>query len=597
MKNRIIFCLILISIVSCASLTPPSVVISFFDSIGDGAPAGFFDPLTGSGATSRSLLTFSQLNGTSLNRTDYSAFALPAEGAEPDYHFQGRLVLNNGQVTTLDFDEQGTRLAESYVDEEKLPIFDFEFVQAGSHIIPVKRGLIVASESVSWQWLLEPGRVWNENDDEGFSRAAIPFALQESGANCTHNGVMTFLFKDDGSISNVAVQIGGETCLYFQYDLWGMVSAEYIPGTISRAESLASDYQNEVDRRMPVKPISELDVDYAQYGIDHSQFAIEQSDDLVTFGVAIDGVHYSGDCATRYGDYPFCDVMDLPSYSTAKTVFGSYALGLLSQQNGNLVRELKIADYIPECNGGQWADVTFENASDMATGNYRLAGYKSDEAGPAVNNDFFSVYSHDEKIDHACNRYPREVTPGTRMIYHSSDTYLLGNALDAYIGNDDIFEKVVDEIYKPLGLSPVTYKAVRTVDTKADMYYSHGMTYHKDDMIKLAEFLTKSQGQIAGQQVIDSGIVNDMLLQGGDLGLATFDDENRYLNGVWAWDMGSSSSYNCPAGTWVSYMSGYGGIGIVMLPNDMVYYFVSDSGAYGFKGAAIELQKIRSFCP
>lgn len=564
---------------------------------GGGAPSEYFAPLTGSGVTNRTVLTQSQLNSNSFSRTNYSAFALPDEAVEPTNQFQGRLVLNNAQVTTLNFSEQGTRLARSYVDEEKLPIFDFEFVQTGSHIIPVKRGLIVAPESVSWEWLLEPGRVWNENNDGGFSRAAIPFALQESGANCTHNGVMTFLFKNDGSITNVAVQIGGETCTYFQYDLWGMVSAQYAPAAVNNALTIISDYQNEVGRRMPTKPISQLDIDFAQYGVNSSNFATEQGSDLVTFGVAIDGVHYSGNCSTRYGDYPYCEVMDLPSYSTAKTVFASYALALITQQNGASVRNQLVADYIPECNGGQWNDVTFENLTDMATGNYRLSGYESDESGSAAKNDFFLVYTHDEKIAHSCDRYPRKATPGTKMIYHSSDTYLLGNALDAYIGTEDIYQKVVNEIYKPLGLSPVTYKAVRTVDPKADMYYSHGMTFHKDDMIKLAEFITKSQGKIAGQQIIDSGIVNDMLLQSGDLGLATFNEDNRYLNGVWTWDMGTSASYNCPTGTWVSYMSGFGGIGIVMLPNDMVYYYVSDSESYAFNGAAIELQKIRSFCP
>lgn len=564
---------------------------------GGGTPDGFFDPLTGSGATNRTTLTNSDLNANNLDMMDYSSYALPTEAVEPSNHFQGRLVLSNGQVTTLNFDEQGTRLARSYVDEEKLPIFDFEFVQTGSHIIPVERGLVVAPESVSWEWILEPGRVWNENNDNGFSRAAIPFSLQESGANCTHNGVMSFLFKDDGSISNVAVQVGGETCTYFKYDLWGMVSAQYIPAAVSGATAIASDYQDEVDRRMPVKPISQLDADYAQYNVDHTQFGSEQGADLVTFGVAIDGVHYSGGCSTRYGDYPYCEVMDLPSYSTAKTVFGSYALGLVSQQNGSAVRDLIVADYVPECNGGQWDDVTFENLTDMATGNYNLGGYESDEGSSAALNDFFLVYTHDEKIGHSCNRYDRKASPGTKLIYHSSDTYILGNVLDAYIGSEDIYDKVVNEIYKPLGLSPVTYKAVRTVDTKADMYHSHGMTFHKDDMIKVAEFLTKSGGQIGGQQIIDSSIVNDMLLQGGDLGLETFNADNRYLNGVWTWDMGTSSAYSCPAGTWVSYMSGFGGIGIVMLPNDMVYYYVSDSDAYAFNGAALELHKIRSFCP
>ena len=43
-------------------------------------------------------------------------------------------------------------------------------------------------------------------------------------------------------------------------------------------------------------------------------------------------------------------------------------------------------------------------------------------------------------------------------------------------------------------------------------------------------------------------------------------------------------------------MSGFGGIGVVMLPNNMVYYFVSDNKEYGFKKTLIELNKIRTIC-
>ncbi len=43
-------------------------------------------------------------------------------------------------------------------------------------------------------------------------------------------------------------------------------------------------------------------------------------------------------------------------------------------------------------------------------------------------------------------------------------------------------------------------------------------------------------------------------------------------------------------------MSGFGGIGLVLLPNNMIYYHVSDNGEYKFKKALIELNKIRSIC-
>ena len=228
-----------------------------------------------------------------------------SDAKQPSNTFQGRLTLNGGIKTALNFNEKtsGKKQAGNYVDPTTLPAFDFEFVQTGSHLIPKTRGLVVTGHG-SWNYIVEPGRVWDENNDQGYSRAAIPFALQEVQANCTHNGILTFVFKDDGSISNVAVQIGGETCLYFQYNMWGLATADYVPGNVSGAASLISDYQAEVLNRFPSKPISEIEVDYP--GVIAANFATEQASDPTTHGVLYAGVHYAGPCSTRHGDYPYC---------------------------------------------------------------------------------------------------------------------------------------------------------------------------------------------------------------------------------------------------------------------------------------------------
>ena len=80
--------------------------------------------------------------------------------------------------------------------------------------------------------------MWQEAADGDFSRAALPFSLVQRGENCTHNGVMSFLFKSDGSVSRVAFEIASETCLYFKFDLWGLVDARYVPGPVAGAEQL-----------------------------------------------------------------------------------------------------------------------------------------------------------------------------------------------------------------------------------------------------------------------------------------------------------------------------------------------------------------------
>ena len=568
--------------------------------------AGDLHIFSGDGNVSRSALSLSQLKGSSLSMMDYSSYshgvaeinADASKAKEPTNTFQGRLILNGGENTSMSFSEStsGKAQAGNYKNPTTLPAFDFEFVQTGSHIIPKTRGLVVTGHG-DWNYILEPGRVWNENKDSGYSRVAIPFALQEVQANCTHNGILTFAFKNDGSITNAAVQIGGETCLYFQYNMWGLISADYQAGTVSGAANLITAYKDEVLSRLPSKPLSEISKDYP--GVVSANFATEQSSAPTTHGVYYNGIHYTAPCSTRNGDYPYCEVMGLPSYSTAKTAVANFAHALLTKQNSS-ARNLSISANVPECqnsiNGTSsiWSDVTVENALDMATGNYRSASFEGDEDSSNVASNFFLVYTHDQKIQHACERYIRKTAPDTHFSYHSSDTYIAGVAMDNYYSGD-LFDKLVNEVYKPLKLSPATYTTVRTQDTKADPFWSHGMTWHTDDMVKLGQ-LINDRGVINTQQVLDGSIMDDMLIKGSDSGLKTYGSESRYLNGIWTYDIGQRAAPLCPCGTWVSYMSGYGGIGVVMFPNGAVYYYVSDSNAFAFGSAEIEINKLSSVC-
>jgi hypothetical protein len=63
-----------------------------------------------------------------------------------------------------------------------------------------------------WEVVLQPGKVWDEVGDGDWSRASVSFSLQERAANCTHNGVLTWLYNDSG-VSRVAYQVSSETSL------------------------------------------------------------------------------------------------------------------------------------------------------------------------------------------------------------------------------------------------------------------------------------------------------------------------------------------------------------------------------------------------
>ncbi|MFA9273767.1 MAG: hypothetical protein ACEQSE_02740 [Candidatus Aquirickettsiella gammari] len=57
--------------------------------------------------------------------------------------------------------------ATGYVDPGHLPAFSYQFVQHGTHIFPIQRGLISTSHP-DWYYILEPGRVWKETGDNGY---------------------------------------------------------------------------------------------------------------------------------------------------------------------------------------------------------------------------------------------------------------------------------------------------------------------------------------------------------------------------------------------------------------------------------------------
>jgi hypothetical protein len=43
-------------------------------------------------------------------------------------------------------------------------------------------------------------------------------------------------------------------------------------------------------------------------------------------------------------------------------------------------------------------------------------------------------------------------------------------------------------------------------------------------------------------------------------------------------------------------MSGFGGISVVMMPNGVVYYYVSDGGTFRWSRTVAETHRIRSIC-
>lgn len=555
-------------------------------------------------APARVALSAEFLTGTAVmeHPVDMAAFAPPPTAGAPLARFTGRLQFEvpPGAAQSKMLLDRWNIVKGDDREYAIPPRFDFELVQVDDRLVPATRG-IVESTGEWWDWIVGPGRVWSEKDDNGWSRASLPFALIEKNANCMHNGVLSFLFRGDREVSRVAYEISQETCYYFKFDGWGAAPASRDSTVTADVAAIAAGYRSEVARRLPVRPIEALAADYP--GLDPENFGAAADvtpEHMTLYGVLIKGVHYTGGCETRQGHYPYCDEMLLPSYSLAKTVMAGFSLMRLELLHPGVRREV-IVDYVPECrDAGGWDGVTFENMLDMASGRYNSTESEADEDSEATG-DFFLSQTHAEKIRLACSRYPRKQPPGKRWVYHTTDTYILGTALAAWWRRQngpqaDIYrELLLEPVWRRLGLSPELATPRRTMGSPAQPFFGWGLVLRRDDIAKLGGFLAIGEGRLGQEALLDTGMVRAALQRDpADAGLRATNEEFRYNNGLWAWNI--AGYLGCRDAAWIPFMSGFGGISVVMMPSGIVYYYVSDNYEFRWARAVAEAHRLGPVC-
>lgn len=530
-----------------------------------------------------------------------TAFAPPEDAKPPTLSFEGTLSFSSlpdsggFEVLRDNFNFVSMDLAGL----STVPDFTVSFVQDDARLIPKQRGLIRTSGS-SWDIIVQPGRVWREDSDGEYHRASLPFALQEVNANCTHNGVLSFLFNAEGETSNAAFQIASETCSYFQYDMWGLGSLDYQPQSVAdKAELMAAD-QQDLANRAPLKPFLALAEDHP--ALDMAAFGSPDDvspEHMTRYGVIIDGVEYWAGCQTRYGNYPFCEEMVLPTYSLAKSIFAGLSLMRLETLYPGASDTL-IADYVPACDQAKWDGVTFQHTLDMATGHYNTTALEVDE-NDAVLDGFFLVDSHSEKIDRACSIYPKRDEPGETFVYHTTAHYVLGTAMQAYLREQegaaaDIYQNLlVDPIWSRLNLSPVLNTTRRTRDDVDQPFVGWGLSLIADDLVKLSQFIALDEGRVGDDQLVSKDAVKAALQRDpNNRGLSAEGTALGYKNGFWFWDV--QDTLQCEAPERIPFMSGFGGLSVVIMPNDVIYYYVSDNAEFRWARAVSASHQYRSIC-
>jgi len=134
----------------------------------------------------------------------------------------------------------------------------------------------------------------------------------------------------------------------------------------------------------------------------------------------------------------------------------------------------------------------------------------------------------------------------------------------------------------------------------------YGMFLVQDDIAKVGLFLNNSGGMIDGKQLLDRNRLQESLFRTAnpstlgvpipDSGKPPMENTFRYHNYFWAKYMTATEFPQYRCNFWVSFMTGYGGNSVVLLPNGAIFYIFSDGNEWVWYSAVNEINKIAPLC-
>jgi len=473
-----------------------------------------------------------------------------------------------------------------YQDNHKnIPKFEIEISSLDGKVYP-KNTKIIETNHLFWNIQFGVGSSKLEISSSN-TLITLPFSLIHKSANCIHNGIGVFSISNDNQISNIIFEIASETCAYYKFDYVGLYSANF------QFTNALPNLSNNSD-----KNIISIENLYKRYNLTNKSFLnsdyIDPSN-VTMFGLIDSNNHYVSSCMTRLGNYPFCDQILLPSYSLAKSIAGTFSLSLLESQYGS-ISNLYVSDLVPECYGRKWKNVTLNNLSDMSTGQYFKSIHDFDESSVASSEVIFMFEEHKDKIKKACSAFPKKTKPGTRFVYHTSDTYILGLALNNYLQSNsnrkDYFNDVLIPFLESNNLSQTSQSVLATNDNIKQSYTGWGMFFLRSDLDRLATIIHNIKNNSSTQLTY----LYDALNPNDNNSLLAIPSVNIYYNnGFWSRKF-DKNIFNCSEDVWIPFMSGFGGITFAFFPNGMSYYYFSDGYEFAWESAIFSSHSIKPFC-
>ncbi len=482
------------------------------------------------------------------------------------------------------------------------PGFSVEVFTHDGHLVPVERDIIKGDGS-TWDIILSPGRVWSEPGDLGWSRASFPFTLTGRVWNESHNGLASFLFKEE-AVSALQVQIVQEAAPWSRFDASARLSLIYRPGRFPALAAARDDFAEELARRLPMRPVSELSVEADLLdGFDGPGQEISFS------GLVIDGQLFARPCRTRFGDYPYCREMRHGVFSVTKTMAAALSLLRLAQKYGDGVFDQRIADHLEvTATHDGWAQVTFGHTLSMMTGvgdeaPHRSSGYQfTAESGRPIFRRFGSAASGAAKLRVAFSAGNYAWGPGEVGRYDSVQTFVLGAAMDAFLkrkeGADaNLWDMVRREVLAPIGVRHAPMMHSREPDGGRGLPIMGWGYYPTVEEIARVAALLQAGGAHEGRQLLSATKLREVFAPAAEPGYAIPGSRYRYHLSFWFLPYHSPG----PCSAWVPEMQGHGGNLITLMPNGMTGIRLADErkgtpGMYDSTGMVRVAEHLEPLC-
>jgi hypothetical protein len=432
-----------------------------------------------------------------------------------------------------------------------------------------------------WDIIVQPGRVWSQPDDDGWSRAGFPFALVNSIEGETHNGLATFLYKD-GRVSNVRIQIVQQTAPFDikdQFVAAGLVPAAFEPVATDQLGSLKRGYEAERAAAVPIAGWEELAAKVGSAKLSDFDGTMRASD-IVLSGLDYHGTFYLKECQSAGGPLPWCDRARFGVWSATKALANETALLRLAEKYGPAVFEMRIADFVPEAARHRgWRNVRFEDAINMATG----IGNGSTKREPNDTGDGYLDASYAKWYEARSTQaklaalledgrvYPWG--PGQVTRYRDQDMFILGVAMDRFLKSKegstaDLWSMLQGEVFAPIGIHEAPTNRTLEADGVGHPLMAYGYYPTISDMVLIAR-LYQNGGRHGEQQILYAPRIRELLAGPNPRGFPTGEKlpvgETTYINAFWV------TSYVASPDCRLFYprMIGWGGNIVALMPGGL----------------------------